>query len=230
MLSGAASAATTACSSTRTSMWTGGGVPLRRRLLRQEHDADHAEARLLGRARDARDDRCSRADAAASSRLRVPPPLHRRLSDGRARRAGSPGHQCLSLVLDAVAPLHPRAGSEGARRPRLRLRHLPGRLPVEPRRREAPRRPDADRSRVARLARRLARGRGCRPAHALRAALRPAQRSPLPAPERSSRWGTAAVRSTARHAERYAGSDDDLLREHAEWALARLDERQNRSP
>jgi epoxyqueuosine reductase len=29
------------------------------------------------------------------------------------------------------------------------------------------------------------------------------------------------------HAERYAGSDDDLLREHAEWALARLDERQN---
>jgi epoxyqueuosine reductase len=28
-------------------------------------------------------------------------------------------------------------------------------------------------------------------------------------------------------AERYAGSDDDLLREHAEWALARLDERQN---
>ena len=29
------------------------------------------------------------------------------------------------------------------------------------------------------------------------------------------------------HAERYARSDDDLLREHAEWALARLDERQN---
>jgi epoxyqueuosine reductase len=28
-------------------------------------------------------------------------------------------------------------------------------------------------------------------------------------------------------AERYAGSDDDLLREHAEWALARFDERQN---
>ena len=29
------------------------------------------------------------------------------------------------------------------------------------------------------------------------------------------------------HAERYARSDDDLLREHAEWALARLDERHN---
>ena len=29
------------------------------------------------------------------------------------------------------------------------------------------------------------------------------------------------------HAERYARSDDDMLREHAEWALARLDERQN---
>ena len=29
------------------------------------------------------------------------------------------------------------------------------------------------------------------------------------------------------HAERYARSDDDLLREHAQWALARLDERQN---
>ncbi len=29
------------------------------------------------------------------------------------------------------------------------------------------------------------------------------------------------------HAEHYADSDDELLREHAEWALARLDERHN---
>ena len=47
-----------------------------------------------------------------------------------------------------------------ARRARLRLRHLPGRLPLEPRRREAARRrAAAGRSRAGRLARRVARRR-----------------------------------------------------------------------
>ena len=58
-----------------------------RRLLRQEHDADHARARLLGRARHARHRRRDRADAAARARLRPLPPLHRRVPDRRAGRA-----------------------------------------------------------------------------------------------------------------------------------------------
>jgi epoxyqueuosine reductase QueG len=38
--------------------------------------------------------------------------------------------------------------------------------------------------------------------------------------------GNGAGGEGARHlAERYAASDDELLREHAEWALARLEDR-----
>ena len=43
---------------------------LRRRVHRQEHDADHAHPRLVGRARDARHRRRARADAADRARLR----------------------------------------------------------------------------------------------------------------------------------------------------------------
>ena len=115
-------------------------------------------------------------------RLRLLPPLHRRLPDERARRARRPGHERLPLLLDAIADIDPRAGARGDGGPCLRLRHLPGRLPVEPRRREAPRRtPAPPGAETLRLARRLARGRGRRAARPIRAPLRPAQRPALPA-------------------------------------------------
>ena len=109
----------------------------RRRLLRQEHAADHAAPRIVGRARDARHGRRARADAAARPRLRRVPALHRRLPDRRARRAGDARLDALPLLLDAGGRADARGVSRRARRPGLRLRHLPGRLPVEPRRREA---------------------------------------------------------------------------------------------
>ena len=75
----------------------------RRRLLRQEHAADHAAARLVGRARHARHRRRARADAAARRRLRLVPALHRRLPDRRARRARHARRDAVPLLLDAGA-------------------------------------------------------------------------------------------------------------------------------
>ena len=117
----------------------GGRSPQRRRLLRQEHAADHAAARLLGRPGDARHRRRARADAAARPRLRRLPALHRRVPDGCARRAGHARRDALPLVLDAGGRADPRGLPCAPRRAGVRLRHLPGRLPVEPRRRETAR-------------------------------------------------------------------------------------------
>ena len=97
------SAARTACSSTRTSTSTARARSGRRRLHRQEHDAHHANPRLVGRARDARHRRRARGDAAARARLRQLHALHRRLPDGCARRAGRPRRDAVPLVLDADA-------------------------------------------------------------------------------------------------------------------------------
>ena len=74
-----------------------------RRLLRQEHDADHAHARLVGRARHARHRRRARADAAARRGLRQLHALHRRVPDRRARRARRARRDAVPLVLDADA-------------------------------------------------------------------------------------------------------------------------------
>ena len=117
----------------------GGGSPRRCRLLRKEHARDHAPARLVGRARGARHRRGDRADAAARPRLRRVPALYRRMPDPRARRARSARLDPLPLVLDAVSARHPGGVPGRVRGPGLRLRRLPGRLPVEPRRGEAPR-------------------------------------------------------------------------------------------
>ena len=80
-----------------------GAVRVGRRLLRQEHDADHAASRVLGRARDARHGRRDRALRAARARLRLVHALHRRLPDRSARRARHARLDALPLVLDAGA-------------------------------------------------------------------------------------------------------------------------------
>ena len=98
------------------------------------------DPRVLGRARDAGHRRRARADAGARRRLRELHALHRRMSDRGARRAGSARLDPLPLLLDADRRRDPRRRDGRPRGPRLRLRHLPGRLPVEPRRREAARR------------------------------------------------------------------------------------------
>ena len=78
----------------------------------------------------------------------------------RARRARHARRDPLPVVLDADGERRARALPRGARAARLRLRHLPGRLSVEPRRREAARgRAAAARRGGERLARRLARAR-----------------------------------------------------------------------
>ena len=60
-----------------------------------------------------------------------------------------------------------------------------------------------------------------------RPALRPAQRPALPAPERARRARQRRRRAgDAALAEPFAAGDDELLREHAEWALARIAERE----
>ena len=158
------------------------------------------------------------------ARLRLVHALHRRVPDRRARRAGHARRDALPLVLDAGAAADPGGVPRGARRPGLRLRHLPGRLPVEPRRREAargePLPPDAephvslvdwleadgdelagryDRLYVPRNDPRYLRG------------------------TRSSRSATSGGRST-RLVAGFAETTT-LLREHAEWALARIGER-----
>ena len=199
-----------------------GGRALRGRLLRQEHDADHAAPRLVGRARDARHRRRARGDAAARRRLRLVHALHRRLPDRRARRAGRARRDALPLVLDA-------GGRPDAR---ARIREALG-----------------DRSTAATSARTSARGTaassgagrgsrmpepsrtsrsstGSRPtthelAAPLRPPVRPAQRPALPAPERPRR-ARQHRRPTPSLAEPFAEGDDPLLREHAEWALERL--------
>ena len=83
------------------------------------------------------------ATRAARSRLRPLPPLHRRLPDRRARRARRARREPLPLVLDAGPGSRAGALPGGAGSVRVRLRHLPGRLPVESRHREAARRPAA---------------------------------------------------------------------------------------
>src|SRR5256886_16065808 len=165
-----------------------GGCTQRRRLLRQEHAPDHAPARLLGRARDAHPGRRARADPAAGPRLRRGPALHRSAPYGRSRRAGNARLDALSLLLDAGAraaagPVPRRAGGPG-----LRLRHLPGRVPVESRRRDAARgQSAAGGCDAARLAPGLAPQRPGRAAEELRAALRPAKRRPPRPAERAGR-------------------------------------------
>ena len=107
--------------------------------------------------------------------------------------------RCLSYWTQAPAAI-PEPYRDAARRAGLRLRHLPGRLPVEPRRREAPRRRRRRRrarSRTSRFVDWLARRRR-RSSRALRPALRAAQRRALAAPQRARRAGNVGGDGRAR--------------------------------
>src|SRR5947208_3522301 len=142
----------------------------------------------MGRARHAGHRRRARAHAASRPRLRFLHALHRRLPDRRARRAGRARREPLPLLLDTERRPDPGQLSLRVTRPGLRLRHLPGRLSLEPRDREAPGRGRAaGRCRAAHLARRLARGFRRRARRPLRQALRAPQRPALPAPQRTRR-------------------------------------------
>ncbi len=197
-------------------------------LLRQEHAADHAARHgswvVLGtlvtdvepRARPSPLD----TDCGDCRHL------HRRLPDRRPRRARNTGRHSLPVVLDAGAALRAgrvsaRAGSAG-----LRLRHLPGRLPLEPRSREAPMAHLAARPAPAYVdLRALARRR--RPTELVERAYdrlyvpRNDPRWLSPCNARSSRSATWAMRATSRCSSASLRTATSLIAEHVAWALGR---------
>ena len=140
---------------------------------------------------------------------------------GALDEPGDARRDALPLVLDAGAPSRSRSryreplGDAG-----LRLRHLPGRLPVEPRRREAARRRAAAPapSRTSSLVDWLE-------ADRRRAASTRYDRLFVPRndPRYLRRNALVALGNVARRSTPLAralrGGDDPLLREHAEWAL-----------
>ena len=108
------------------------------RVLGAQHDGDRARRGVVRRARRDRHGRRARARRRArAARLRLLHALPRRLPDRRADRAGRARRDALPLDDDAGARADARGARGGARGPRLRLRHLPGRLPVERRARRA---------------------------------------------------------------------------------------------
>ena len=204
-----------------------GGGAVRRRLLRQEHDADHAPARLVGRARDARHDRGRRSDRTARARLRLVHALHRGVPDRSARRAGRrsmrpsafrTGRRRRRRSPRSTAPSSARR-STAATSARTSARGTAASRSAEP----AGRRPRAP-SRTS--ARRLAAGRGRRGDGTLRPAVRAAQRRALPAAQRARR--ARQRRQRRRRAARAAvcRRRGPMLQEQARWTIARLEERQ----
>ena len=101
--------------------------------------------------------------------------------------AGHARRHPLPLVLDAGARPDPGRIPRAARRHGLRLRHLPGRLPVEPRRREAATRRAARAGGADRLARRLAEAGAADLAARYDRLYVPRNDAALPAPERARR-------------------------------------------
>ena len=202
-----------------------GSGPRRRRLLRQEHDADHAPARLVGRARHARHRRRARADAALRAGCGDCTICIDACPTGALDEPGTlDATKCLSYWTQAPEPVpedyRAELGAAG-----LRVRHLPGRLPVEPRRREAPgrRRPLGGRPRRPR---RLARGAtDARSSTSTSGCTSPATTRAGCGGTRSIALGNTGGREHVPLLERYAEDDDPMLAEHASWALARVEER-----
>ena len=170
-------------------------------------------------------------EARRSSRPAARPPtaasaaLHRRVPD---RALDEPGvldsTRCLSYWTQSPRAI-PEEYREALGDQRLRLRHLPGRLSVEPRRREAPRgRRAARREPFVSLVDWLEapddelRG-------ALRPPLRPAQRRPLPPAQRAGRRGQRRRRGRARARGGRTRRGRRAAPRAREWALTRIEER-----
>ena len=161
------------------------------------------------------------------ARLRRLPPLHRRLPDRRARRAGHARRDALPLVLDAGAGADPPEEYRAELGAQVYGCDIcqdvcPWNRGVEKRRAGEPlpagREPHV--SLVDWLARRPRRA-----AAPLRAALRPAQRRP-PAPAQRPRRSRQRGRRRRTDAVTACLDDpDETTRELAAWALARLEER-----
>ena len=131
-------------------------------------------------------------------------------------RASLDATRCLSYWTQAPAPIPEEYREELGDRG-LRLRHLPGRLSLEPRRREAARRPGAARRAPSRTSR-SSTGSSRTTRSSRRATTGSTSRATTRATcagTRSSRSGTSGGRA-ARLAVPYAEGDDPLLREHAD--------------
>ena len=101
-------------------------------LLGPQHDGDRARRGVVRGARGDRHRRRARAGGGArAARLRLLHALPRRLPDRRADRARRARRDALPVDDDAGARAGVRGARGGARGPRLRLRHLPGRVPLE---------------------------------------------------------------------------------------------------
>ncbi len=206
----------------------GGRRARRRRLLRQEHDADHAPARLVGRARDARYRRRARADTAARRRLRLVHALHRGLPDRRARRAGRARREPLSLLVDAGGP---------ARFPRRIASNSARRSTAATSARTSARGTAASRSGARTIRPPTAPSRpfrwstGSRRATRSCASATTASTCPRNDPRYLRRNALVALGQHRRRRRSRAASsatptgDDELLREHAAWALGARSER-----
>ena len=197
------------------------------RLLRQEHDADHRRHGswvVLGTLVTAAELEPTPPLAAGCGVMHA---LHRRLPDGRARRAGlldatsaSPtGRRCPSRSRSRTAPSSvPRSTAATSART-----SVPGTAASNGGVPSATGRPGRAR-RPARLARR----RCGLDDELLAAALRPAQRPALAAAERARRARQPRRRrpeTVGAARARMPGGEDELLAEHARWALERLEQR-----
>ncbi len=203
-----------------------GGGSSGRRVLRQEHDGHHTTTWILGSPRSPGHGDRDRAVRTPRSRLWGVPDLHRRVPHWSARRPRRPRLDEVPLVLDTGSRSLTGSVSRGAGRQGVRLRHLPGGVPVEPRDREAPRRP-SPRGRCALL------GLASRLARVRRRGL-VAEYDRLYVPRNDPRWlrrnalvaaGNVGSAELAPVVERYLHDDDPMLAETAEWALERIAER-----
>ena len=200
--------------------------PRRRRLLRQEHADDHPPPRLVGRARDARHGRRGRGVAAARRGLRVLHAVHR-VRARRARwtsRARSTATRCLPYWSQAAAPIPEPYRSElgdtvyGCD---ICQDVCPWNRGVEKRRSHDTLPPAAD-GRPGRVAARPT-ARSC--ADATTACTCRATTRAGCGETRSSRSATAARPSTGRHSSATRQATTSCWREHARWALERIEAR-----